>query len=324
MFQSFDIAYLRKNVKVREARPLNFLRESTAYLLSNQARRVPHAAGIVPLDVTALIEYGADKDSALNKSSEKLGPEKLLRRAIHRNHSAFFLKALAHTLHHNPELNGFIDYTPLRNGGTFYLAEDVNLSFTVHSKYGVVRPIVRNPHLKTIETVAQEMRMLARKARRTDINELYSECTKIYIKTALKQLDITGWKAALTWLRSRIMSRGANPSEFADTPEHMRLTPHDVLGSTCTLANIGMSVAGFQTLTVIIPPEVTMFGLGNVELVPRVIDGEIVPRYMVNTCISLDHRAIDGGDIFPYGASLKRYADDPALIYEWKEGDEVS
>jgi len=322
MFQGFQIAYQRKHVKVREVRPLNFLRETTAYLLHQQARNTPHAAGIVPLDVTNVLEYGKSHEEKI-RDTEEATPHKLLRRAIHKNFSAFFLKALANTLYHVPELNGFIDYTPLRNGGTFYVAEDVNVSFTVHSTYGVVRPIIRNAHLKDLETVAHEMRMLSRKARRTNINDLYDQCAKAYFKEAIKELDVTGWKAGWTWLRSRIYSRGSQDKRFHDTPEDMRLKVEDVLGSTATLANIGMAIAGYQTLTVIIPPEVTMFGLGSIEQAPKYVNGELVPRFMMNCCISLDHRAIDGGDVFPFGETMSRYMTKPELIYDYKAGDPV-
>lgn len=321
MFEAFQIAYQRRNVRVKEARPLNFLRETTAFLLSQQARNVSHAAGIIPLDVTNVIEYGKSRNANAG-DSEELSEKRLLRRAIHKNFSAFFLKALANTLHHIPELNGFIDYTPLRNGGTFYLAEDVNVSFTVHSQYGVVRPIVRNAHLKDLETVAQEMRILTRKARRTNINDLYDKCAQAYFMDAIRQVDLGSWRAGWTWLRSRLIPR-TKDTRFHDTPPEMQLTVADVLGSTTTLANIGMSVAGYQTVTVIIPPEVTMFGLGNIELVPRVVKGEIVPRYMMNSCITLDHRALDGGDVFAFGETMQRYMDNPALVYDYKAGDAV-
>ena len=84
-----------------------------------------------------------------------------------------------------------------------------------------------------------------------------------------------------------------------------------------------MSFEGHQTVTVIIPPEVTMFGIGNVSLVPRVVDGEIVPRYIVTVCATMDHRAYDAGEAFPFITHLARYIENPELVYDWKPGDEV-
>ena len=85
----------------------------------------------------------------LKNGTDRISENALLHRAIRKNYSAFFIKAIAHSIYHTPCINGFLDYTPLRNGGTFYLAEDINLSFTVNTKFGVIKPIIRNPASKT-------------------------------------------------------------------------------------------------------------------------------------------------------------------------------
>jgi pyruvate/2-oxoglutarate dehydrogenase complex dihydrolipoamide acyltransferase (E2) component len=168
MFKPFKIAYQLENVKVREAKRFSLLRESVAHLLSESARKIPHAAMIVQLDVTPLVEYAQESASEVAMEQTETIEKNLFRRAIRKNFSAFFIKAIAHCLYNVPALNGFLDYRPLSHGGTLYQAEDINLSFTVNTPAGVVRPILRNPHLKALETVAQEMRILARKARRTN------------------------------------------------------------------------------------------------------------------------------------------------------------
>ena len=38
---------------------------------------------------------------------------------------------------------------------------------------------------------------------------------------------------------------------------------------------------------------------------------------------SIDHRAYDAGEAFPFARHLQEYFDHPALIYEWKPGDEI-
>ncbi len=118
MFQNYQIAYLREHVKVKEMQRLSFLRESVAYVLSQSARRIPHAAAISHLDVTALVEYGKTPEES-GETDENVGDENSrLRRAIRRTYTAFFLKAIAHGLHQVPQLNGFLDYAPYRMGGT--------------------------------------------------------------------------------------------------------------------------------------------------------------------------------------------------------------
>ncbi len=323
MFQDFKIAYMRKHVKVKEKRRLSFLRQSIAYVLSQAAGKTPHAAANIEFDVTPLIEYTRGSASN-NKNGAECKPENaLLHRAIRKNYSAFFIKAIAHSIYHTPCINGFLDYTPLRNGGTFYLAEDINLSFTVNTKFGVIKPIIRNPHLKPLVKVANEMRLLSRKARRTDAEELYTRTAKEYLKFAVRQLDFASLGALWRLVRSLLWQRHQPDPAFINIPEEKKLQITDILGATCTVANIGMSLEGHQTVTVIIPPEVTMFGIGNVSLMPRVVNGEIVPRYVVTVCATMDHRAYDAGEAFPFITHLSRYIENPGLIYEWKAGDEV-
>jgi pyruvate/2-oxoglutarate dehydrogenase complex dihydrolipoamide acyltransferase (E2) component len=315
MFQDFRVAYLRRHVKVREELPLSFLRQSVSYLLSHSAKRIPHAAGITHFDVTNLVEYGEEQETL-----SQLDDKALYKRSLRKNFSAFFLKAIAHGLHHVPTLNGFLDYNFIRNGGTLYKAEDVNISFTVHTRHGVVRPVLRNAHQKDLQTVAGEMRDLTRRARRTDPDWLYREAARIYAREAVRQLDL-GALGGL-WMLARSVFRSPKP-DFADTPEEKRLKPEEVLGSTSTLANIGMMVTGHQTMTVIIPPEVTMFGIGDLHLAPRVVDGEVVPRWTITLCATMDHRAFDAGEGFPMYQHLKRYFENPSIIYDWKPGDEI-
>jgi len=323
MFQDYQIAYLRKNVKVKEARTFSFLRESVAYVLSQSARSVPHAAAIGHFDVTALVEYGKTGPEA-NKQQDRLkSSESRLRRAIRRTYTAFFIKAVAHSLHHVPQLNGFLDYSPWRTGGILYIAEDINLSFTVNTKHGVIKPIIHNPHEKDLETVASEMRTLARKARRTDPEELYREAARAYMGSALRELNVGALPGLWVYLRSKLRSRGRGDPAVKNVSQEDRLRASDILGATCTVASIGMMMSGHQTVTVIIPPEVMMFGIGDIRLVAWVVDGQVVPRHVVTVAATMDHRAFDAGEAFPVYHHFKRYIDNPALIYEWKPGNEV-
>lgn len=320
MFQNYQIAYLREHVKVKEAHRLSFLRESVAYLLSQSARRIPHAAAITHLDVTSLVEYRNSTPEPRDADGDGPSDDARLRRAIRRTYTAFFLKAIAHGLRRVPQLNGFLDYAPWRLGGRLYVAEDINLSFTVHTKYGVIKPIARNPHQKTIETLAKEIRVLARRARRTDPEELYRKAARAYMWTALKQLDIGGIPGLWVWIRSSLNPKKPDPA-LSNVKEEDKLQVSDILGATCTVASIGMMMSGHQTVTVIVPPEVMMFGIGDIRQMPWVIDGKVVPRWAVTIAGTIDHRAFDGGEVFPFYEILKSYIDDPALIYEWKPGD---
>ncbi len=323
MFQDFRVAYLRKHVKVKDAQRFSFLRQMVAYFLSESARKTPHAAMVAQYDVTRLVEYGQAKGGEIAQAAEAMDEKSLFRRAIHKNFSAFFLKAIAHGLHHTPCMNAFIDYAPFLNGGTLYRAEDINLSFTAHTKHGVVRPVLRNPHLKSLEQVASEMRDLVRRARRTDPEQLYFQAAGIYAKVGLMELDLKAAGAFWITLRGMLWQRPVPEPGYDKIPDSDKLRVEDILGATCTVANIGMMISGNQTVTVIVPPEVMMFGIGDLKLAPWVVDGQVVPRYTITMTGSMDHRAFDAGEAFPFGKHIKRYFDNPELIFEWKEGDPI-
>lgn len=323
MFQDHKIAYLRQHVKVKKAVPFSMLRQGVAYIMSQGARDIPLAAMNSEIDLTALVEYTRQRESDIRKSSEKLTEKELFRLAIHKNYSAFFSKAIAHALYHVPCMNAFIDYSPWRNGGTLYHAEDINLGITVHTKYGVVRPVLRNAHQKTLEQVAMELRDLSRRARRTDPEELYIQAFKHYLWPALRQLDYRAVLPAFMLLRSMIFRPYRPDPEYLKIPKEEKLDVTEILGATISYANIGMMVPGHQTVTAIVPPEVMVIGIGDLHLAPKVVDGEIVPRTVATFCFTMDHRAYDAGEAFPFGKYFLNYLNNPALIYEWKPGDEI-
>jgi pyruvate/2-oxoglutarate dehydrogenase complex dihydrolipoamide acyltransferase (E2) component len=318
MFKDFKIAYIEKNVNIIEKRPLSFLRQSVAYMLTQSANTIPHAAMIVHHDVTPLIDYAKKTEKTITPFEGETPEQFRLRRAVRKNYSAFFIKALAHAFHDLPGLPMFMDYRIWRDPGTLYYTDDVNISYTANTKFGVIKPIVRNAHQKTIVQVAEEMRELTRKARRTDANELYRRVAVEYVKYALRELNFKEIKGMWMLLRALLWKRDPLDPEFADVPEDQKLKPSDILGATCTLANNGMMVSGNQTQTIITPPELYMFGLSDLHQAPWVVDGQVVPRYVITFFATMDHRALDAGESFPYFAKLGEYFQNPERIYEWK------
>jgi len=322
MFRDYQLAYLVNAVKIREVIPLSFKKQGMAHVLSKSASHIPHGAVIGHFDVTALVEYGKKALRCAKGVDGAQVTNVCVRRALYRNFWPFFIKTFGHCLHHVPDVNAFLDYAPWRTAGKVYVAEDINIGFTVHTKYGVIKPVLRNPHQKDLATVGDEMQVLSRKARHTDPEELYHRAARAYLRTSLLEFDLTGLPGFLTWIRARLRWRKAN-AEFRDLPDEEKLSVTDILGATTTVANIGASLSGHHTVGVIMPPEVISFGISDVRQVPWVVAQEVVPRPAVTIAASLDHRVFDGGDAFPLFDHLKRYFDNPELIYEWKPGDQI-
>lgn len=318
MFKDYKISYIEKNLNITGKKHLSYLRQTVAYALNQSNTTIPHAAMITDYDMTPLVEYAKCSEKNLIPHTDETPEHFLLRRAVRRNYSSFFLKAIAHTFADMPELPMFLDYRIWRGRGTLYYTDDINISYTVNTKYGVIKPIVRNAHKKTIVQVAQEMRSLTRKARRTDANELCRRMALKYLKCALRELNLSDPKGLWMLLRALLWGREPVDSRLAGIPEDQKLDPSDIMGATCTLANNGMVVSGNQTQTIITPPEIYMFGISDLHQAAWIVDGQVVPRTVMTLFASIDHRALDAGEGFPFFSVFGEYLNHPEKIYEWE------
>ena len=56
MLRDYHLAYLIKNVKIREVIPLSFKRQGMAHMLSKSASQIPHGAVVAHFDITPLLD----------------------------------------------------------------------------------------------------------------------------------------------------------------------------------------------------------------------------------------------------------------------------
>ncbi len=73
------------------------------------------------------------------------------------------------------------------------------------------------------------------------------------------------------------------------------LSPDELKGATFTLSNYG-SIAGRHATPVVVPPQVAILGAGRVHKVVRLEDGKAVERPMLPLSLTIDHRAVTGGE----------------------------
>lgn len=85
-------------------------------------------------------------------------------------------------------------------------------------------------------------------------------------------------------------------------------------GSTITLTSLG-KLGGVVSTPIINQPEVAIIGVNKAQQKPMVIDGQIVPRLMMNLSSSFDHRFVDGYDAAAMIQRLKNLLEQPASIF---------
>jgi 2-oxoisovalerate dehydrogenase E2 component (dihydrolipoyl transacylase) len=89
-------------------------------------------------------------------------------------------------------------------------------------------------------------------------------------------------------------------------------TPGDLAGGTITITNIG--VYGVDTGTPILNPgEAAIVAFGAVRRMPWVIDEQIVPRWVTQLAVTIDHRLVDGAQASMFLADVAAVLHDPGL-----------
>lgn len=73
------------------------------------------------------------------------------------------------------------------------------------------------------------------------------------------------------------------------------LAPEELKGATFTLSNYG-SIAGRHATPVVVPPQVAILGAGRVHKVVCLVDGTAVERATLPLSLTIDHRAVTGGE----------------------------
>ena len=91
------------------------------------------------------------------------------------------------------------------------------------------------------------------------------------------------------------------------------LRQREIEGGTFTVSNLGMlDVSSFAAI--INPPESAILAVGNVTERAVVVDGQIVPRSMMNATLACDHRACSGADGARLLQTIKRLLQGPAAL----------
>lgn len=87
----------------------------------------------------------------------------------------------------------------------------------------------------------------------------------------------------------------------------------EMQNGTFTITNIG-PYGGQHGTPIINHPEVAILAMGEITEKPRVVDGEIVPRHVMNLSMSFDHRVLDGATAQQFLNAVEEYLENPKLL----------
>jgi pyruvate dehydrogenase E2 component (dihydrolipoamide acetyltransferase) len=93
------------------------------------------------------------------------------------------------------------------------------------------------------------------------------------------------------------------------------ITPANLEGSTFTITNLGMYKVEFFT-PIINPPECAILGVGVIQEIPAVVNGQVVPQLTLPLSLVFDHRLVDGAPAAEFLLDLIKSVEVPFLD-EW-------
>lgn len=103
--------------------------------------------------------------------------------------------------------------------------------------------------------------------------------------------------------------------DLAGKARNKKLTPDEMQGGTMTISNLGAYGIDFFD-AIINPPQSLILAVGAIIKKPVVNDAnEIVPGLRLNLGLSGDHRVVDGAVGAEYLAALRRYLEQPVLLF---------
>jgi pyruvate dehydrogenase E2 component (dihydrolipoamide acetyltransferase) len=94
-----------------------------------------------------------------------------------------------------------------------------------------------------------------------------------------------------------------------------RVSPADLRGGTFTITSFGGLAGSPMFATPILNyPEVAILGIGRIDLQPRVVDGQVVPRQCVGISFTFDHRVLDGEGAGRFMSAFKQFVEQPLAL----------
>jgi pyruvate dehydrogenase E2 component (dihydrolipoamide acetyltransferase) len=115
-----------------------------------------------------------------------------------------------------------------------------------------------------------------------------------------------------------ILALSGEISDFAARAARGALSQADMTGGTFTITNVGMLAVDLFT-PVINYPQTAIMGIGAIKRLPRFLNDDqekVVPRYVMNLCLSYDHRVIDGAPAARFSLKVRDLLQDVSNLFK--------
>lgn len=163
------------------------------------------------------------------------------------------------------------------------------------------------------------VRAIALALRRTPAaNVAYGETTMRYFDDVDVAVAVATPRGLITPILRQADRKGprdlaAEMQILAERARAGRLKPHEYMGGTAGLSNLGMF--GVEEFSAIInPPQASVFAVGTGVQTPVVRDGAIKSVTLMTSTVSFDHRAIDGDLAARFVATYKELLENPEAL----------
>ena len=287
-----------------------------ASITSESWKNVPHAAFVYEPRVDKLFEK-------YQKLNENRGPEEKI------TFNTVMLRVVVEGIKAAPEMNAHIKFNDKCLVGRVDTFENINISMTTILPNGeMMTTNLRDFQDKTITQMSDYIKDLRERAAKSNLTEAMYRVS--FNKTLETIKDGKVLQAGLRIFRAKTGKnrirhlKGKAKRDYYRIPETERLGDKDLEQGTITVSNVGslyLKQRGTVSLLEIIPPQVSVIGLGAVQERPVVdiVDGnkQIVIGKILPMCIAFDHRALDMGDVIPFIKKLDEIFENPEIIDNW-------
>lgn len=114
--------------------------------------------------------------------------------------------------------------------------------------------------------------------------------------------------------RKDILEIAKEIGRLSDDARGGRIQLQDLQGGTFTITNIG-TLGGVISTPIINVPEVAILAIHKIEKKPVVRNDSVAIRQVAYVALTFDHRIVDGADAARFTTALKRYLENPSLIF---------